>query len=833
MGYKIVVNEYSNLQGLNSTKVLVSEYAAIGSKTTKVIVVEDTNIGTSAYNAAIQAAAEAKVSADAAAQSAADTAAALGTKVSKAGDTMTGNLTVPKVLLSTSQGAEVNAAVRKDHLDTQLALKADKTYTDTQLALKLNLTGGTLTGNLTTPKVLLSSTQGTEVNALTRKDYVDSQDALRVGKAGDTMTGSLTTTNVLISSAQSTTANAVTRKDYVDAEIAKQVSKTGDTMTGNLTTTGVLRGQLYHDKGYFNFGAYGTSYGDGRLQGYFREYNNGTPGVGYLGLSLEHRDGSGAATGKQVDISLNGKFVYHEGRKPTASDVGALAVGDVNASLGWSNVLSKVPRITSEGILYTGRYIDMSTTNSETSTVRLEVTPEGDFGVYGAQGIMKFQKSGTLLVNTGGQAGTNPINLVYTPLTSGNNAQGIHGYNSSNPTTIDWGTGVYSTDGVTQFSYIGTGTTPWLTGVRYWDSGIVENPRGSFVMNGTHADASWGVSKRGAYHVNVGSNSSAAWLLTSGIGTDASGVRGGIQMINDAAGSQMRVYTNNSNSDYISFSGGDLIAEKNITAKLQLITPRLSSGSSTGVVVSNDRIVMIDSMTKYYTGVSTHFCLYASTSGLVFATGANGESVRSYMDSVGNWTHTGIIKTTKPDASFMIDVPSGTAGYLRGRVDGSDNWYVGRGSPSTNDVILASNAYGTIIQMQSDRVTINKAIYAPAYNPSSDRNIKSDIKTIDNCLDKASKLVPSNYLKRGLNEGQREDGVIAQDVEQVLPDSVTVHSMTFDDPTDPNAEYMDVKSVNYAGVTSLAIGAIKELHELVKEQRAEIEELKNLINSKF
>ncbi|MGU5593903.1 pyocin knob domain-containing protein [Aeromonas sanarellii] len=285
MGYKIVVNEYSNLQGLNSTKVLVSEYAAIGSKTTKVIVVEDTNIGTSAYNAAIQAAAEAKVSADAAAQSAADTAAALGTKVSKAGDTMTGNLTVPKVLLSTSQGAEVNAAVRKDHLDTQLALKADKTYTDTQLALKLNLTGGTLTGNLTTPKVLLSSTQGTEVNALTRKDYVD-------------------------------------------AEIAKQVSRTGDTMTGNLTTTGVLRGQLYHDKGYFNFGAYGTSYGDGRLQGYFREYNNGTPGVGYLGLLLEHRDGSGAATGKQVDISLNGKFVYHEGRKPTASDVGALAVGD-------------------------------------------------------------------------------------------------------------------------------------------------------------------------------------------------------------------------------------------------------------------------------------------------------------------------------------------------------------------------------------------------------------------------------------------------------------------------------------------------------------------------
>lgn len=56
MGYKIVVNEYSNLQGLNINKVLVSEYAAIGTKTTKVIVVEDTNIGSSAYNEAKAAA---------------------------------------------------------------------------------------------------------------------------------------------------------------------------------------------------------------------------------------------------------------------------------------------------------------------------------------------------------------------------------------------------------------------------------------------------------------------------------------------------------------------------------------------------------------------------------------------------------------------------------------------------------------------------------------------------------------------------------------------------------------------------------------------------------
>jgi hypothetical protein len=95
--------------------------------------------------------------------------------------------------------------------------------------------GDTMTGNLTVPKVLLSATQGTEVNALTRKDYVDGEVAKRVSKSGDTMTGNLTAPAILVSSTQNTSVNALTRKDYVDGEIAKRVSKSGDTMTGGLT----------------------------------------------------------------------------------------------------------------------------------------------------------------------------------------------------------------------------------------------------------------------------------------------------------------------------------------------------------------------------------------------------------------------------------------------------------------------------------------------------------------------------------------------------------------------------------------------------------------------
>lgn len=100
MGYKVIVNEYSNLQGLNSTKVLVSEYAAIGTKTTKVIVVEDTNIGSSAYN-------EAKAAAVTATNAANQATATLANAVVKSNP-----------ISDVAQGTAVNSLTRKDYVDS-------------------------------------------------------------------------------------------------------------------------------------------------------------------------------------------------------------------------------------------------------------------------------------------------------------------------------------------------------------------------------------------------------------------------------------------------------------------------------------------------------------------------------------------------------------------------------------------------------------------------------------------------------------------------------------------------------------------------------------------
>ncbi len=80
---------------------------------------------------------------------------------------------------STAQISDINALTRKDYVDSEILKQVAKT-------------GDTMTGNLTVPTVLLSNSQSNLINSTTRKDYVDGEIAKQVAKTGDTMTGVLT-----------------------------------------------------------------------------------------------------------------------------------------------------------------------------------------------------------------------------------------------------------------------------------------------------------------------------------------------------------------------------------------------------------------------------------------------------------------------------------------------------------------------------------------------------------------------------------------------------------------------------------------------------------------
>ena len=94
---------------------------------------------------------------------------------------------------------------------------------------------------------------------------------------------------------------------------------------------------------------------------------------------------------------------------------------------------------------------------------------------------------------------------------------------------------------------------------------------------------------------------------------------------------------------------------------------------------------------------------------------------------------------------------------------------------------------------------------------NSDARLKDDIETIDNGLDKVLQLRGVSYTKK--DSGRREVGVIAQEVEEVIPEVVIT-----------NVD--GIKSVSYGNMVSVLIEAVKELTEKVKSLESEVRELK-------
>lgn len=90
---------------------------------------------------------------------------------------------------------------------------------------------------------------------------------------------------------------------------------------------------------------------------------------------------------------------------------------------------------------------------------------------------------------------------------------------------------------------------------------------------------------------------------------------------------------------------------------------------------------------------------------------------------------------------------------------------------------------------------------------NSDRRLKENIETIPNALDKVDQLVGCTWNR--IDNGNRQTGLIAQDLQKVLPEAVMV-----------GKDEAETLSVAYGNVVGLLVEAIKDL-------RIEVEQLKN------
>lgn len=213
-----------------------------------------------------------------------------------------------------------------------------------------------------------------------------------------------------------------------------------------------------------------------------------------------------------------------------------------------------------------------------------------------------------------------------------------------------------------------------------------------------------------------------------------------------------------------------------------------------------------------------------------FITGTGGINVSgvitatSFSGSGTNLTGlTGASAATYGDASnvaqIVVDANGRITGISEVTISGG-----GGGSPGGSDGQIQYNnggAFGGATQLfyddSNNRVGINSAtptealdvigsVKATDFNTTSDQNLKDNIKTIENPLSKVLSIRGVNFEWKDSNKASA--GVIAQEVEKVLPELVTGQN---------------TKTVNYNGLIGLLI-------ETVKEQQKQIDILSEKIS---
>ena len=98
--------------------------------------------------------------------------------------------------------------------------------------------------------------------------------------------------------------------------------------------------------------------------------------------------------------------------------------------------------------------------------------------------------------------------------------------------------------------------------------------------------------------------------------------------------------------------------------------------------------------------------------------------------------------------------------------------------------------------------------YSLQFINTSDERIKTDIYTIENALEKTLLLRGVSY--RIIQEDFKAIGLIAQEVENIIPEVVSTNSET------------GLKGIDYSGLVGLLV-------EAIKDQQKQINELKNIL----
>ncbi|MDG0815834.1 tail fiber domain-containing protein [Bdellovibrio svalbardensis] len=177
----------------------------------------------------------------------------------------------------------------------------------------------------------------------------------------------------------------------------------------------------------------------------------------------------------------------------------------------------------------------------------------------------------------------------------------------------------------------------------------------------------------------------------------------------------------------------------------------------------------------------------AGEAGLQF--GSGGATVYGKSGNIG-------IGTTTPAVPLDVVGAGGTPMRLKNTTSGGAFWQMG---PDSVNNFVIYNSVGTGMYITNGATT---------WTANSDRRIKRNIELIPNSLNKLSEINGVTYwYKTDPKNESRRVGVIAQDVQKVLPEAVS--------------EKNGILGVRYPELIPLVINAIKEFYAEFKAQSSE------------
>ena len=239
--------------------------------------------------------------------------------------------------------------------------------------------------------------------------------------------------------------------------------------------------------------------------------------------------------------------------------------------------------------------------------------------------------------------------------------------------------------------------------------------------------------------------------------------------------------SSNSGGDIVGYNGSSITVPNFSRGLMSLANVSALFNGPTGTVIGN---VAGNPGISFHDGPSQGAFIYSASTNSVSLIGSNPSLTILNTITGANFITAGGLNATGNLTFGGGNILASNAGT---------GWLL-TGTNGTTTCTLGQNASTSQLVSSTD-------VYAPDFVATSDIRTKNSIVTVDSALDRVMKM-RGVFFERNAEPGERRVGVIAQEVEEILPEVVY---------TDESG----MKSVSYGSIIGLLIEAIKEQQKVI------------------